>query len=317
MRFFTVLTALLLVFAVIPAASADSDITLDTLRWRHRVLLLPPIEEAPRGADWMVDRRELVERNLVLFRSSAGAYLQWFPEPRSPVVLQLSKNMRAVVQGKVTLIGKDGGVKRQWGAESSDLPAEVFRLVDSMPMRQREMRQSSLKGADLVGTKAKPWSAGPEWAGSEALRLEDLRGRVVVVRFWTDTCPYCTKSLPAMQELAEEFEEEPVTFVGLYHSKPLGSERPWKAAVAHARRLGVTFPIAYDHDWKTLRAWWLDGRGRSATSASFVVAPDGTIAHVHPGPEFFPSDDPAHARANADYEAIRASIRGQLQPAEP
>ncbi len=75
---------------------------------------------------------------------------------------------------------------------------------------------------------------GPEWASSTPLRLRDLRGRVVVVRFWTDTCPYCEASLPAMQKLAEEMKEAPVTFVGLYQSKPLGSERHWKGVVAHA-----------------------------------------------------------------------------------
>jgi peroxiredoxin len=172
--------------------------------------------------------------------------------------------------------------------------------------------RSKPAGAELVGVKAKEWTAGPEWAHSKPLRLEDLSGRVVVVRFWTDTCPYCAKSLPAMQQLADEFAGRPVTFVGLYQSKPRGSERPWKDAVARAKRLGVRFPIAYDHDWQTLRSWWLDGRGRAATSASFVIAPDGTIAHVHPGPVFFPSSDPAHERPNADFQAIRRAIEQRL-----
>ena len=121
-------------------------------------------------------------------------------------------------------------------------------------------------GADLVGRAPPEWTVGPEWEGSKPLRLRDLRGRVVMVRFWTDTCPYCAASLPAMQRLADEFAEKDVTFIGLYHSKPMGSERPWKDAVKRARELGIRFPIAYDHQWKTVRRWWLDGRQRSATS---------------------------------------------------
>lgn len=167
-------------------------------------------------------------------------------------------------------------------------------------------------GTDLVGTRAMEWTVGPEWANSKPLRLQDLRGRVVMVRFWTDTCPYCAESLPAMQGLAHEFRNEPVTFVGLYHSKPLGSERSWKQAVARANELGVKFPIAYDHSWKTVSHWWLRDRQRPATSSSVIVAPNGTIAFVHPGPVFYPSEDPDHARANADYEAIRAAIRAAL-----
>src|SRR4051812_1758058 len=63
-----------------------------------------------------------------------------------------------------------------------------------------------------VGNVARPWRLA-EWSGSEPLDLEDLRGRVVVVRFWTDTCPYCARSLPALQALAEEFRDQPVTFL--------------------------------------------------------------------------------------------------------
>lgn len=255
---------------------------------------------------------DLLERDLVLFQERDGVYHQWFPKPQTPVVLQLPTEMQKQAVGRVTLIGKDGGVKRQWKTELSELPSEVFRLVDSMPMRQREMRDARANGAELLGAKAKKWTVGPEWAHSKPLRLADLHGRVVVVRFWTDTCPYCARSLPALQQLADEFAGRPVTFVGLYQSKPLGSERPWRDAVARATRLGVSFPIAYDHDWQTLRSWWLDGRRRAATSASFVIAPDGTIVHVHPGPVFFRSDGPNHARANADFEAIRAAIHRHL-----
>ena len=167
-------------------------------------------------------------------------------------------------------------------------------------------------GAELVGTQAKEWAVGPEWANSKALRLSDLRGRVVVVRFWTDTCDFCAASLPAMQKLADEFRKEAVTFIGIYHSKPRGSERPWSEAVARAKELGVRFPITYDHMWKTARAWWLEGGHRGATSSSFVIGPDGKIVFVHPGPIFCPRDGCTNAQANADYEAIRAAIQASL-----
>ena len=78
-----------------------------------------------------------------------------------------------------------------------------------------------------VGQPASPWQL-VEWDGAAPRRLEQLRGQVVVVRFWTNTCPYCARSLPALQQLADELRGRPVQFVGIYHSKPRGSERPWK-----------------------------------------------------------------------------------------
>lgn len=303
----------LLICALALPVRAQKSIALDSLRWEHRVLLLP-YPSSP-NVDWTKRARDLRERDLLLFRPKGEVYRQVFPPMAHPAKLELPASMLAKAEGRVTLIGKDGGVKGQWKEESAALPEEVFRLIDGMPMRQREMREAKTAGDDLVGSPAKEWTAGPEWAHSKPLRLGDLRGRVVVVRFWTDTCPYCAKSLPAMQELADELEGQSVTFIGLYHSKPLGSERSWKEAVAHAEDLGVTFPLGYDHHWKTVRSWWLDGRRGGATSASFVIGPDGRIVHVHPGPVFFPSADPADARANAGFEAIRSAIRRHLPAA--
>ena len=168
-------------------------------------------------------------------------------------------------------------------------------------------------GPLAVGDVARPWRLA-EWSGSKPLDLEDLRGRVVVVRFWTDACPYCARSLPALQALAEEFRDRPVTFVGIYHAKPPGRERPWPAAVAWARRRGVSFPLAYDRGWATLRSWWLEGNDPAATSASFVIDRRGRVAHVHPGPEFYPTDDPSRARQDRDFRALRAAIRRALDP---
>jgi thiol-disulfide isomerase/thioredoxin len=162
-------------------------------------------------------------------------------------------------------------------------------------------------GAELVGTEAPEWELGA-WHNSEAMTLAELRGRVVMVRFWTNTCPYCRASLPAIEALAQEFKGEPVTFVGLYHAKP--EERPaaWSEAVAAAREFGVTFPIAHDEEWKTLRNWWLNDQAREATSSSFVIDARGRIVFVHAGPVFFPSDDPRQARENEDYEAVKGAI---------
>lgn len=151
-----------------------------------------------------------------------------------------------------------------------------------------------------------------EWHGGPPRKLADLRGRVVVVRFWTDQCPYCAESLPALEELAKEFADEPVTFVGAYHSKPLGSERPWKTAIQAAEQMKVSFPIAYDRKWKTVLSWWSDHRPRSPTSATFVIGPAGKIVHVHPGPEFHPGDDPKHAKCHQAFADIRRAIRQAL-----
>ncbi|HEY8922832.1 MAG TPA: hypothetical protein VIU64_00555, partial [Polyangia bacterium] len=49
--------------------------------------------------------------------------------------------------------------------------------------------------AHLVGTRPPEWRAS-EWLNTAPLRLQDLRGKVVVVRWWTAGCPYCSASAP-------------------------------------------------------------------------------------------------------------------------
>jgi thiol-disulfide isomerase/thioredoxin len=191
------------------------------------------------------------------------------------------------------------------------LTAAVLSMLGALSARANELPAS---GADLLHAAAKPWQLA-EWHGSAPLSLERLAGRVVVVRFWTDTCPYCARSLPALQQLAGEFGDRPVSFVAVYHSKPRGSERAWKDAVEKARELGITFPLAYDRGWKTVDSWWLRGRERVATSPTFVIDTAGRIAYVHPGPEFHPSADADHQDCDRDFRTLRQAIQEALAPA--
>ncbi len=148
------------------------------------------------------------------------------------------------------------------------------------------------------------------WSPPNAPSLEALRGCVVVVRFWTNTCPYCRRSMPVIQRFSETLAGKPVRFVGLYHPKPRGREGTWEEALETATTWGITFPIAYDRDWKTLDAWWLKLGERRATSVTFVLDARGDIAHIDPGPEL--SDDAAAGKPFAAFVAVRAAIAGAL-----
>lgn len=162
-----------------------------------------------------------------------------------------------------------------------------------------------------VGKPAREWHLA-EWANSGPLDLATLRGNVVFIRFWTDACPFCARTMPAIQQLASEFRDQPVRFIGIYLSDRRASDRPWNSAVKTAGAWGVTFPIAYDRKWQTAFPWWGLDHPRSPTFASFVIDPAGKIAYVHPAPEFHPSDEPEHAQCDRDFQSIREAIRSAL-----
>ncbi len=166
-------------------------------------------------------------------------------------------------------------------------------------------------GHELLGMVATEWTLS-DWVNTERLSLAQLRGRVVVVRFWTVGCSFCEKSMPALERLAREFHDRPVTFVGAFHAKPADSVADMSEPAKVAKGWGITFPLAIDREWRTLRSWYLDGHHRHATSATFVIGKDGRVVHVHPGPVFYPTDSPDQAEENRAFEVIRSAIVAAL-----
>ncbi len=140
-------------------------------------------------------------------------------------------------------------------------------------------------GAELIGTRALGWE-GAEWLNTEPLRLEDQRGKVVLIRWWTDSCPYCSRSAPALNELHARYARLGLIVIGMYHPKPIDQPVIASEIREAARERGYGFPIAIDRTWSVLRHWWLDGGTRSATSVSFLIDRRGVIRHIHPGPAF-------------------------------
>jgi thiol-disulfide isomerase/thioredoxin len=140
-------------------------------------------------------------------------------------------------------------------------------------------------GAELIGTKAPGWEIGV-WLNTKPLHLEDLRGKVVLVRWWTDTCPYCYRSAPSLNEFHTRYEDRGLMVIGIYHPKPLGRPITTSEVREAADERGFDFAIGIDRDWSVLQRWWLDGEPRSATSVSFLIDRRGVIRHVHSGPAY-------------------------------
>ncbi len=161
-------------------------------------------------------------------------------------------------------------------------------------------------GAELVGTPAPAWSF-TRWIGPP-LPLAQLRGKVVLVRWWTEGCGFCTRTLPALERLRRSHADQGLVVIGVYHPKP-----PHEVSDRHilsvAKRLGFGGPIAVDRDWTTLDRYWLAGHPeRSWTSVSFLIDRGGVIRWAHGGGEYHPSADPAHARCARQYRELEETL---------
>ena len=195
-------------------------------------------------------------------------------------------------------------------------PLEADARIASMLAALEDMDRDA--GADRIGMAAPPFDFAA-WLNSEPMQLADLRGQVVLVRWWTDTCPFCAASAPALRTLHADYSSEGLTMLGVFHPKA-GRDDPLDLSRVErvVDQRGFEFPIAVDWDWRnrTLKDWWLTGPDRPATSVTFLLDKQGVIRFIHPGMEYHDdSGSSGHGMCVDDMIAIRSEIDRLL--AEP
>src|ERR1044071_7475105 len=120
------------------------------------------------------------------------------------------------------------------------------------------------------GSLAAPELATGDWITSEPLSLKGLRGRVVLVEFWTFGCYNCRNTLPFVKGWHERYSDKGLTVIGV-HSPEFDEERIVENLRREVASLGIRYPVLTDNDyqtWKAYRAYaWptlvlLDKQGR-------------------------------------------------------
>ena len=195
------------------------------------------------------------------------------------------------------------------GDSEAEADAQISRMLASLGSMDRSA------GNDRVGVAA-PSFEFEGWLNSQPLSLEDLRGQVVLVRWWTETCPFCASSAPALRALHDQYSARGLTVIGVFHPKAGRDDQLDVARVQRAvESRQFLFPVAIDWDWRnrTLMEWWLTGPKRPATSVTFLLDKSGVIRFVHPGMEYHDDNgDEKHTMCVDDMGNIRAAIERLL-----
>jgi thiol-disulfide isomerase/thioredoxin len=117
------------------------------------------------------------------------------------------------------------------------------------------------------------------WLQTDISSLDDLKGKVVVVQFWTFGCYNCKNTLPNLEALYAEHTGAEFEIVGV-HSPEFSYEEDPTAIAAAAEDLGVTWPIALDTQKKSFFSW----QGSPAYwPRTYVLDRDGVIRFDHIG----------------------------------
>jgi cytochrome c biogenesis protein CcdA/thiol-disulfide isomerase/thioredoxin len=206
---------------------------------------------------------------------------------------RLTSGMR-VVRGNARLLRQGAGVVIGLTALAVWLNAPE-RLATAVPayaqaFQDRIERSSTAQRelAKLTRARSGPASSGgaPEirgidtWIntpGGDALSLAELRGRVVLIDFWTYSCINCLRTLPHLKAWDTAYRSAGLTIVGV-HSPEFAFERVPDNVRSAVRRLGVRYPVALDNDFATWRAY-----SNLYWPAKYLIDRTGRLSYHHFG----------------------------------
>lgn len=99
-----------------------------------------------------------------------------------------------------------------------------------------------------------PLEGAVQWLNSPPLTAEALKGKVVLVDFWTYSCINCLRTLPYVKAWAEKYKDQGLVVIGV-HAPEFAFERDVNNVTKAMKDLGITYPVAIDNNYKIWRAF--------------------------------------------------------------
>jgi len=142
------------------------------------------------------------------------------------------------------------------------------------------------------------------WINSQPLTPGALKGKVVVVDFWTFMCRNCLNALPHVKELEAKYRSKGLVVVGV-HTPELPEEKSAANVEAAVKQLGVAYPVALDLDHKI----W-DAFHNQYWPAVYIVDANGRIRYHHAGEGDYKTQDKIAA------QLLDEELKARLTPAQ-
>jgi cytochrome c biogenesis protein CcdA/thiol-disulfide isomerase/thioredoxin len=175
----------------------------------------------------------------------------------------------AMLAGVATIaLGLDTGILARFSTASTGgiEQALVGRLAGKSPresgamMAQNPASGSALQVADKtpgilpVEGNLPPLNGALQWLNSPPLDAQALKGKVVLVDFWTYSCINCLRTLPYVKAWAEKYRDQGLVVIGV-HAPEFAFERDVGNVTKAMKDLGINYPVAIDNDFKIWRAF--------------------------------------------------------------
>jgi cytochrome c biogenesis protein CcdA/thiol-disulfide isomerase/thioredoxin len=116
-----------------------------------------------------------------------------------------------------------------------------------------------------------------QWFNSAPLDMAGLRGKVVVVDFWTYSCINCVRTIPYLRAWYDAYKDKGLVVIGV-HSPEFEFEKVPANVSSAMKDLGVTWPVVQDNDYKEWQAY-----GNNYWPAHYFIDAKGRVRYIHYG----------------------------------
>ncbi len=194
------------------------------------------------------------------------------------------------------------------GAMMSANPSMVSANAPTMAMNGNPA--AVMKAAEAPASQSFPvegllpsLTGAVQWLNSPPLTPEQLKGKVVLVDFWTYSCINCLRSIPYVRAWAEKYKDQGLVVIGV-HAPEFAFEKNIYNVQRAVTKLKIDYPVAVDNDYAIWRAF-----GNEYWPADYFIDAKGQIRH-----HFFGEGD--YAESEKVIQQLLAEAGKRNLPAE-
>ncbi|MWV14327.1 redoxin family protein [Pseudomonas sp. R-28-1W-6] len=182
----------------------------------------------------------------------------------------------------LAVIGIASGISPQLASVGSSIWASKLekRVLESVPALLEQMSSDThIAPLGLLPDlgPAPSLAGATQWLNGPPLDLADLRGKVVLVDFWTYDCINCRNSLPYVNQWAKRYADQGLVVIGV-HTPEYAYERLIDNVRQASKRLGVLHPVAIDNQYRVWNAF-----NNHYWPAHYFIDANGRIRFLHVG----------------------------------
>jgi cytochrome c biogenesis protein CcdA/thiol-disulfide isomerase/thioredoxin len=196
-------------------------------------------------------------------------------------------------------------------------PTSALERSDAISGRLADLRGPSrfdeadpASGLPVLG-RAPDFTGNDSWLntrGDRPLSLGELRGRVVLIDFWTYTCINCLRTMPALRAWHERYARDGLVIVGV-HTPEFAFERERDNVERAVRDNDLRYPIAQDNEYATWNAW-----GNQYWPAKYLIDAEGRVRYAHFGEGAYSDTERAIRMLLAEAGERRLPDASEVQP---